>query len=180
MEKHNVKRIFLISLAIIAAIFVYWWRFNLAQNKIKIASVDSRLGEKAEVIGMIDNDPEEGVKNIKFVLKSEDHKRYLVTADLGQVFHYGQVLKVRGNLSAPENFITDNGRIFDYVHYLAKDKIHYLIKYATVEVVGERGNQVKKILFKIKNSFKDSIQAFSSKFSSSGCFPPSNFMKLKL
>lgn len=157
MEKYNIRKILLISLAIIAATLIFWWRFNLSERELSMARIDSRLESKVAILGMIDNDPESGDKSIKFILKSKDHKRYLITADLGQKFHYGQKIIAEGKLEKPENFITENGREFDYVHYLAKDKIYYLIKYADVEAVGEAGNPIKKILFKIKNSFLDSI-----------------------
>ena len=98
MGQYNVKKIFFISFAIIAAIFIYWWRFNLAQKEITLASVDPRLGEKVEIYGIIDNDPETGDKNIKFILKSDDNKRYLVIAGLGESFQYGEKVIVEGSL----------------------------------------------------------------------------------
>src|SRR3989338_1395923 len=105
MGQYNVKKIFFISFAIIAAILIYWWRFNLAEKEITLASVDPRLEEKVEISGMINNNPEEGNKSIKFVLKSDDNKRYLVTTNLGDSFYYGEKVKVRGKLLKPENFI---------------------------------------------------------------------------
>src|SRR3990167_5738305 len=143
--EHNIKKIFFTTLAIIAAIFIFWWRFSLAQNEIKLARNDLRLGEEVVIAGIINNDPETGDKNIKFVLKSEDDQRYLVTAELGKEFHYGEKIIVSGKLARPENFLTDNGREFDYVHYLAKDQIYYLIKYPDNEIIGEGGNKFKKV-----------------------------------
>lgn len=142
----------------LAAVFIYRWRFNLAERELAQASADPRLGTKVEISGMIDNDPQEGDKSVKFILKSDDGKKYLATAGLGESFHYGQKLKVRGKLERPDNFATQNGRTFDYVHYLAKDKIYYLIKYASVENIGEAGNPLKKVLFNIKDSFLASIR----------------------
>ncbi|HEY4715044.1 MAG TPA: ComEC/Rec2 family competence protein [Candidatus Paceibacterota bacterium] len=156
--EHNIKKIFFTTLAIIAAIFIFWWRFSLAQNEIKLARNDLRLGEEVVIAGIINNDPEKGDKNIKFVLKSKDDRRYLVTAELGKEFHYGEKIIVSGKLARPEKFTTDNGREFDYVHYLAKDKVYYLIKYPEIEMIGEAGNPIKKVLFQIKNSLLDSIE----------------------
>lgn len=157
MEKFNVKKLLTIF-AILAAIFIYWWRFNLAQDELKIARSNPKLGEEQVIVGMINNDPEEGDKNTKFVLKSEIGERYLVSADLGQDFEYGEKLVVVGKLVRPENFTTDNGREFDYVHYLAKDQIYYLLKYPAIERIGMGGNPLKKVLFKIKNSLLSSIE----------------------
>ena len=80
--------------------------------------------------------------------------KILATVDFGEDFKYGDEVKFDGKLEKPENFITDQGKEFDYINYLRKDGIFYVINYANVEIISrDHGNKIKSTLFFIKNKF---------------------------
>jgi competence protein ComEC len=60
----------------------------------------------------------------------------MVVTDRFPEFEYGDKIKVTGKLDLPKNFTNDIGVGFDYVSYLAKDKIHFLIYRPQIEKVG--------------------------------------------
>ena len=84
--------------------------------------------------------------------------KILVTVGFDEEFHYGDELSVRGTLEKPENFVTDQGKDFDYINYLKKDGILYLINYAEVEILSEdNGSNIKQSLFTVKDQFLEQI-----------------------
>lgn len=81
----------------------------------------------------------------------------LLVADRFPEFNYGDKLKVSGTLELPKNFEADNGLEFDYVSYLKKDGIYFVMYRPEITKVGEGGNILIKSLFKIKNIFIQKI-----------------------
>ncbi|MBA3550715.1 ComEC/Rec2 family competence protein [Patescibacteria group bacterium] len=87
----------------------------------------------------------QGVKNVT---------RILLTDQLYSPLRYGDEIKLKGVLELPENFESDNGREFDYISFLAKDKIFYMMRYPEVEVIDhQKASRLKEILFSIKNAY---------------------------
>lgn len=125
------------------------------------AFFENQVGEKAEFLGLIVDDPERRENNQKLVVEVEegrDKTKILTTVPLGEEFVYGDRVSIVGKLEKPENFITDTGKEFDYINYLAKDGIFYLVNYPKVEVISkDQGNKVKSFLFKVKNKFLEKI-----------------------
>ncbi len=67
---------------------------------------------------------------------------------------YGDEISFKGKLKKPHSFVTDNGRTFDYPHYLAKDNIFYIVSSPHIEVLAHhKGSFIKSFLFGIKKSF---------------------------
>jgi competence protein ComEC len=78
--------------------------------------------------------------------------------DFGEEFKYGDEISVSGKLEKPENFTTDQGKNFDYVNYLRKDGIYYVMNYAGVEVISNsHGNKIKSTLFFIREKFLEKM-----------------------
>jgi competence protein ComEC len=156
--KLNPRKILIVSLAI-AAVLLYGWRLNLAIRAMN-APYDSRVGEEIELTGIVSSLPEREKFSLKLTVRPDGGEKifFLVrTAYQGEI-KYGDLVKFSGRLSKPENFVSQSGRIFDYVHYLAKDRIYYIINNAEAEVLASgKGNPVKKILFGTRNSFASSI-----------------------
>ncbi len=72
---------------------------------------------------------------------------------------YGDEISFSGTLKKPQSFVADNGRIFDYPHYLAKDSIFYIISTSHIRLIGRnKGNMLKAFLFKAKQSFINHIE----------------------
>lgn len=73
---------------------------------------------------------------------------------------YGDVLRVSGDLEQPENFDTETGRTFNYVGYLAKDDVRYLMWFPEITVQSTKeGNIVVASLFRVKTVFKERINS---------------------
>lgn len=72
-------------------------------------------------------------------------------------FKYGQEIKFRAALSFPENFETDNGRYFNYVYFLEKDKIFYTSKATGVTIVRETEEGFISSLYELKDSVLDTM-----------------------
>ena len=84
----------------------------------------------------------------------------LLIADRYPEFQYGDKIKVSGKLDLPKNFTSDNGTEFDYISYLLKDKIHFLIYRPSIQKIdtGE-GNKIVSSLYSLKNIFIKNISA---------------------
>lgn len=122
---------------------------------------ENQLGEKIAVSGEVVASPEQKENSQKLLVEIEEvgeKTKMLVTVASGLDFAYGDEVYISGVLEKPENFITDTGKEFDYINYLAKDGIFYLINYAKVEVVStSNGNPVKRALFAFKEKFLEKI-----------------------
>jgi hypothetical protein len=92
---------------------------------------ENQLGEKIAVSGEVVASPEQKENSQKLLVEIEEvgeKTKMLVTVASGLDFAYGDEVYISGVLEKPENFITDTGKEFDYINYLAKDGIFYLIK----------------------------------------------------
>lgn len=150
---------------IIASIFVLAFCFGIF--KFHTADVplldifESQVGQKVSLSGIIADEPDIRENNQKLVVTTrigEYTTKILVTVNFDQEFKYGDEIKFSGKLGKPENFVTDQGKDFDYVNYLKKDGIFYVINYASVEIISQgNGNKIKSVLFYIKDKFLNEI-----------------------
>ena len=112
---------------------------------------------KTEFSGIIVDEPDIRVNNQKLSILTragEKEIKVLVTTDFGQDFKYGDEIKLKGVLEKPENFITDQGKNFDYINYLRKDGIYYVVAYPEIEIFSRgNGNKIKSALFAAKEKF---------------------------
>ena len=84
----------------------------------------------------------------------------LLVADRFPEFKYGDKIKVFGKLDLPKNFESDNGTEFDYISYLSKDKIHFLIYRPEIKKLeGYGGNKFVASLYSLKNILIKNISA---------------------
>ncbi|MEK7669295.1 MAG: ComEC/Rec2 family competence protein [Patescibacteria group bacterium] len=84
----------------------------------------------------------------------------LLVANRYPEFQYGDKIKVSGKLDLPKNFVAENGTEFDYISYLAKDKIHFLIYRPQIEKIeGYDGSKIITSLYLLKNKFIEKISA---------------------
>ena len=90
-----------------------------------------------------------------------NHKRIIikptkiqVTTDPYSYPHYGDLIKISGTIEMPQNIINPQGRTFDYISYLAKENIFFVMKFANVEILShDNANPIKSFSLKIKESF---------------------------
>jgi competence protein ComEC len=108
------------------------------------------VGEIITLTGMVSDDPDIREFNTKLSIKTKTDT-VLATVSHGE-YRYGDEVLVRGILEQPENFETETGRTFDYVSYLGKDSIYFLIPKAEVTVLSHgEGNKILTLLFSFKH-----------------------------
>lgn len=136
------------------------------------AIFESQVGQKVSFAGEIVDEPSIGKNNQKLTvllspqglaldsLKARPFPatKILVTTNLNEDYKYGDEINFSGKLEKPENFTTDQGKEFDYVNYLRKDGIYYVMYYVTPETISRgNGNRIKSILFGTKEKFLEKM-----------------------
>ncbi len=135
------------------------WRFSLVADVRTVADnlFSKQVGQKIELVGVVIEEPSATDFSQKIILETEKVK-VLVTAESFPRMEYGDQIRVKGTLGKPENFLTDNGKEFDYVNYLAKDRIFYELKFGKAEKISSgHGAFLKTYLLKFKNKFIESL-----------------------
>lgn len=85
--------------------------------------------------------------------------RMLVSTDRYPEFHTGDRVNIRGEVKNPENFITEEGKEFNYIKYLSNKNIVFTMPFAEISLVGAReGRHLQRFLINLKHSFLSAIQ----------------------
>lgn len=143
------------------------FRFSILAWKGGAHVLDQYLGEPITLTGVISDEPSERETTTRVTITVDSvsgetlpTKTKLVTSlSRFPEFHYGDLVEVSGTLKPPENFETDQGRIFDYVHYLAKDRIFYTLSFPEATLVSKgHGSIVKDFLFKMKHAWLSRVE----------------------
>ncbi|MBI3306022.1 ComEC/Rec2 family competence protein [Candidatus Nomurabacteria bacterium] len=164
------------KLGVIFSIFVL--AFSLGIFRFHIADIsapkifESKIGQTADFHGKVVDEPDRRENNQKLVvllapqglaldsLKARPFpaSKILLSASLDENYRYGDEITFNGKLEKPDNFITDQGKEFDYINYLKKDGILYLMGYPDIEIISRgNGNIVKSTLFFIKEKFLEKM-----------------------
>ncbi len=118
---------------------------------------DARVSLMGEVV----DPPILGEKSDRLVIEFASEgveTKILASIPPGSNFLYGDRVRFMGTLKKPENFMTDQGKEFDYVNYLKKDGIYYVSNYASIDLVSSgHGNRLKSALFFVKEKFLEKI-----------------------
>ena len=135
-------------------------RFHAA-DVLPFRIYDRNIGGEVVVEGKIIDEVEIRENNQKMIIEQEISgikTKILVTTSLDEYFKYGDLVSFSGKIEKPENFITDQGKEFDYVNYLRKDGIFYVIGYPEIEIISHgNGNKIKSILFSLKEKFLEKM-----------------------
>ena len=125
------------------------------------AVFEAEVGKKVAFAGEIVDEPNLRENNQQLTVEisaGEASTKVLVSAGFEDNYKYGDEINFEGILKKPENFITDTGKEFDYVNYLRKDGILYILSYPEIEIVARgNGNFIKSFLFSIKEKFLEKI-----------------------
>lgn len=118
-----------------------------------------QVGQKISFGATIIDEPDVRDTSTRYItgLDNSD-SRILIIADRFPEYKYGDKIIVSGKLDLPKNFESDNGTEFDYISYLAKDKIHFLIYRPEIKKLeGNEGNKIITSLYSLKNIFIEKI-----------------------
>lgn len=146
---------------------IFLFSFSLGVLRFHLSDVslpevfESKVDKSLELKGFIIDESEIKETNQKLTIETEigDEKtEILLTSSLDENFKYGDEINFKGILKKPVNFITDQGKEFDYVNYLRKDGIFYVMNYPNIEIVSRgNGNKIKSALFLVKEKFLEKI-----------------------
>lgn len=129
-------------------------RMHMVEHTVD-ARLDHAVGTEVVLEGVIIAEPDRRDHVIHYVVdidQSDAHVR--MTLRQFPRLQYGDRLRLRGELSVPESFTNDSGLEFNYVGFLAKDGIRYVLFTPYVEVLEQRkGNIVLQYLFAWKQWF---------------------------
>lgn len=127
----------------------------------KAPMFDDLVGKVISVKGEIVENPDERLNSQNLKIKISNEKAYLlVSTNKTREYKYGDKVSIKGKLSKPENFITEQGKEFKYQKYLANQDIYFLLKYPQIEIISRgNGNFIYSFLYKIKNYFVKSINS---------------------
>lgn len=135
-------------------------RFSMKSAKIPNVEIFLSQEGKITLRGRVVSEVEKRETSQRFVLQTEkpDSVKVLVTTDRYPAVYFGENLLIQSSLKTPSNFMTDTGREFDYVSYLAKDSIYFIAPFANVlERSPSDVFSLRRTLFSFKDSF---ISAF--------------------
>jgi len=111
------------------------------------------LDGRVRLEGVIVNEPDIR-ENAAFLTVRVDGEDLLVVAKKYPEFAYGDRIKIFGKISSPENIVSDTGREFDYISYLAKDGIFFEMAFPEIKVVSHNeGSPLTAFLLSVKHGF---------------------------
>ena len=146
---------------IIASVFVFAFSFGIFRFQVVDVPnppiFESQVGQKVTFSGEIVDEPSIKENNQQVVVETkigEDSTEIILSTGLDVDYKYGDEINFTGSLKRPENFITDTGKEFDYINYLRKDGILYVMGYPKIEIISRNnGNVIQNALFFAKKKF---------------------------
>lgn len=124
--------------------------------------LDESIGKKVNLTGFICDEPAQREKSQGICFRSDLYTdKVLLSAAVKPRRFYGERLFISGKLELPENFQAyEGGPEFDYVSYLAKDDIRYVMRRPKAYKIGDgAGSRLTAILIGIKSAFMDRIRS---------------------
>ncbi len=169
-NKFNYK-FFLIGIFLFGTVLVGGWlRASVVMNDLLREDFFYLYNKDVEVYGRVASEPDERIANTKLTIIPNEicatdmcitsEQRVLVSVGSGVSAQYGDSVWVRGKLQRPENFVSDAGKEFDYVNYLAKDKIRGLIYYPDFEVIDPGPKNLQWRLYRLKKNLVEKLNEF--------------------
>jgi competence protein ComEC len=147
---------------IIFGVFILIFSFGILRFQMVDVPAPSvfelQVDQKVSFLGKIIDEPTITENNQKLTAEilanNKSKTKILLSANLDQDFKYGDEINFIGTLKKPKNFTTDQGKEFDYVNYLRKDGIFYVMSYPKIGIISHgNGNFIKNALFYAKDKF---------------------------
>jgi competence protein ComEC len=155
------KKVLIGVLFVTIFLFVGIWRFGVSERQYP-SYLENNLLQKVTLEGVVIDEVEKREFNLKAIIEVKNKKEktnILLSLPFGTEASYGDRLRISGKLEKPENFTTPQGKLFDYISYLKKDNILYIIKNPQVEILAHsEASIIKEKLFKFKNLFLSRIE----------------------
>ena len=150
------KKIFLYLSIFLFSMLVGVARMDFATNDVLL--LDSSVGQKITLEGVIDI-PVQKSYNQQAVLSLSSGQNVLIYTANYPRLKYGDKISINGTLQNPKNFQTDQGSEFDYIGYLYKDNIKYILKNGKASIISrDNGNFIVDSLLLFKDWFINGYQ----------------------
>lgn len=150
-------RVASLCLLFLASGVVYFtYRSYIPEN----SALEDLVGQKITIESVIREEPQNKGNFEQYIVGVEGSKdKILVKGQSYPKFEYGDRVKFTGKLQKATNFETQNGKEFDYVSYLRKDNITYILSFANGSLVSKHnGNFIVSSLYAIKRGFVRNIE----------------------
>jgi competence protein ComEC len=171
LKKYAIR--FLIGAGLLSLVLLRLWQLEARETAVQKALSDFAYQKTLLVIsGVIDTEPDIKPATQDFTMHIESvgqtmgsssnisvDTRILVSSKMYPRYSYSDRIEITGKLLVPRNFADDNGRDFDYVHYLSKDGIFFIMKNPAITIIGTgAGNPIYEKLFSFKEAFLANIK----------------------
>ena len=156
--------------ALLFLCFITFFFFGALRYATYSKAPDTILADakgKVEIVGIVSQDPDERTDKTLITLRVESadgqkvsgENNILIEAGLFPQRFYGQEIEVAGELVLPKNFSDDEtGETFDYVSYLKKDRIYFIMYEPQTRLLAEnKGNPIVSALLLVKHAFENSV-----------------------
>jgi competence protein ComEC len=122
------------------------------------------INKTATITGTVVTDPDVRDSSVRVNLKvttingAAGSGTLLAVLPKGTTLAYNDTLTVRGLVQAPQAFITDTGRVFDYPGYLRVQGVSAIMQKAALAGRGAGGFSLRGALYNLKHAFEKSIE----------------------
>jgi ComEC/Rec2-related protein len=153
-----------IFFASLGATRLYFFNKNISNAS---APLNGLIESTISAHGIVVSDRDERETGIKIVAElstvNETNIRsakVILTADVYSPIKYGDEINIDGKLERPENFDDDTGRSFDYISYLKKDGVSFVIKNPRIQIIAQhKGSRIVEALYAVKTYFISKLDA---------------------
>ncbi len=146
-----------VSLLIFIFISLGVWRMSFTHTALDDVLI-KQIGENISLVGKVAREPDIRDNNVRYIVDLYDYEsNALLVANRFPEFKYGDEIKFEGKLQLPKNFEGEAGIGFDYIKYLSKDGVHFLIYYPEIASAKRGGNSIVSYLYDLKNIFVEKI-----------------------
>ncbi len=137
-------------------------------NLNKESELKQYVSKQISARGIVVDEPDVREHNTRLTVRLDEiviasttqkvHEKIIVSVPIHPEYVYGDLVSVTIQLVEPKNIESEEGRIFDYVHYLRVRDIWYTSKFTRIHRISHgHGSSVKNVLFNIKHHFTNSI-----------------------
>ncbi len=103
-------------------------------------------------------EPEEKDTYTRYTVEFENGTKVLAIVSGLAEFEYGDRVSVSGKVKPVENFESEDGTVFDWKSYLAKDEIYYESAFPNLALVErDQGNWLRARLLDVKHAFLNQV-----------------------
>lgn len=129
-------------------------RFNISDNLVNQGLPDCSPSSNP-CSGLIIANPDQRDSSTRLIVRLDDYDtKVLVFVDNFIDYSYGDRVALTGKFKKPENFLTDQGEVFDYKNYLRVRGIRLISYQPNITLISSgNGLLIKSTLFSLRNNF---------------------------